>query len=123
MKPEMNITKKAGASAESTNEKSRPHCSHRLRRVRNPANSLPCPQRGQRPESPVTTVDDSFSDELVTHAPAINPASMTAGKRCAFPSGAPDIDAREQEQPDHVHEVPIPGCELETEVLGWSEMA
>src|SRR5262249_50073724 len=48
---------------------------------------------------------------------------MTAGKRCAFPSGAPDIDAREQEQPDHVHEVPIPGRELETEMLGWSEMA
>src|SRR5436190_10275302 len=36
---------------------------------------------------------------------------------------APDIDADEQEQPDHVDEMPIPGGEFEAEVLGGAEMA
>jgi hypothetical protein len=30
---------------------------------------------------------------------------------------APDIDRDEQEQPDHVHEVPVPGGEFEAEML------
>jgi hypothetical protein len=32
-------------------------------------------------------------------------------------AGAPDVDGGEQEQPDHVDEVPVPGSGLETEVL------
>src|SRR5215475_13587813 len=36
---------------------------------------------------------------------------------------APDIDAGKQEQPHHVDEVPVPGGELEAEVLLRREMA
>src|SRR6478672_12365979 len=35
----------------------------------------------------------------------------------------PHIDAGEQEQPDHVDEVPVPGGEFEAEVLGGREVA
>src|SRR5205809_7086917 len=35
---------------------------------------------------------------------------------------APDIDAGEQEQPHHVDEMPIPGGELEAEMLPWGEL-
>src|SRR6516165_2744790 len=48
---------------------------------------------------------------------------MTAGECGALSSRAPDIDAREQKQPDDVHEVPIPGREFESKMLGWGEMA
>src|SRR6266542_4357410 len=36
---------------------------------------------------------------------------------------APHIDAGEQEQPDYVDEMPVPGGELEAEVLGRLEVA
>src|SRR3974377_1874579 len=48
---------------------------------------------------------------------------MAAGKRRALRPRAPDIDAGEQEQPDHVDEAPVPGGKLEPEVLGGGEMA
>src|SRR5690606_25384298 len=35
----------------------------------------------------------------------------------------PHIDGGKQEQPDHVHEVPVPGSELETEVMLLGEVA
>src|SRR6266852_992074 len=76
MNPEMNITKKAGPSAESANENSRPQCSQRGRRARNPAKSLPLPQRGQRPDSPVTIGDGDISEETVTR----NPLMRRVGK-------------------------------------------
>src|SRR5690348_9295356 len=38
-------------------------------------------------------------------------------------AGAPDVDADEQEQPDHVDEMPVPGGELEAEMLLRREMA
>src|SRR5262245_48322397 len=38
-------------------------------------------------------------------------------------ASAPDIDADEQEQPDHVDEVPVPGREFEAEMLGRGEVA
>src|ERR1700685_3364184 len=38
-------------------------------------------------------------------------------------AAAPHIDAGEQEQPDHVDEVPVPGAELEAEMLGRGELA
>src|SRR5262249_16117059 len=38
-------------------------------------------------------------------------------------ASAPYIDAYEQEQPHHVDEVPVPGKELEPEMLGRDEMA
>src|SRR5690606_32008296 len=37
--------------------------------------------------------------------------------------GAPDIDGDEEEQPDHVDEVPVPGGELEAEVMLRREIA
>src|SRR5437660_1205765 len=65
--------------------------------------------------------------------PALNPKlasgfvtlrpSMAGGVRGDFAARAPDVDAGEQEQPDHVDEVPIPGGELEAEVLGRGELA
>src|SRR5947209_7335214 len=36
--------------------------------------------------------------------------------------GAPHIDAGEQEQPDHVDEVPVPGRELEAEMVAKGEL-
>src|SRR5262245_2605602 len=36
---------------------------------------------------------------------------------------APDIDAEEEEQPDHVDKVPVPGCGLEAEVVLFGEMS
>src|SRR5262245_63338200 len=38
-------------------------------------------------------------------------------------TATPDVDAGEQEQPDHVDEVPVPGGELEAEVLLRGELA
>src|SRR6266852_8855852 len=37
--------------------------------------------------------------------------------RHGFRAVAPDIDADEQEQPDHVDEMPVPGGEFEAEML------
>src|ERR1700736_6945423 len=63
MNPEMNITKKAGPSAESAKEKSSQQCSQRGASARKPANSLPFPQRGQRPHRPAMTGDGGFCEE------------------------------------------------------------
>src|SRR5690606_18604887 len=41
--------------------------------------------------------------------------SSVRGDRCA--NGCPDIDGCEQEQPDHVDEMPVPGSRLEPEML------
>src|ERR1700712_4604253 len=38
-------------------------------------------------------------------------------------AAAPHVDAGEQEQPHHVDEMPVPGAELEAEMLGWREVA
>src|SRR5215211_1874115 len=40
-----------------------------------------------------------------------------------FSAVAPDIDAEEKKQPDHVDEVPVPGGEFEAEMLGWTEVS
>lgn len=47
--PVIDITKKAGPSALSANERSKSHAEHCAFTERNPVNSWPCPQRGQRP--------------------------------------------------------------------------
>src|SRR5260370_15517730 len=39
-----------------------------------------------------------------------------------FRAVTPDIDTDEQEQPDHVDEMPVPGGEFEAEMLGRAEM-
>src|SRR3984893_4788075 len=38
-------------------------------------------------------------------------------------AAAPDVDAGEQEQPHHVDEMPVPGAELEAEMLRRRELA
>src|SRR5712692_10788360 len=108
MKPEMNITKNAGPSAESTNEKSRPQCSQRWRSARKPWNSLPLPQLGQRHKSPATMGERAL---------------MAGGMHRACCTLPPHIDAGEQEQPDHVDEMPVPGGKLEAEMLGRGEVS
>src|SRR3981081_2495586 len=39
-----------------------------------------------------------------------------------FGAVPPDVDAGEQEQPDHVDEMPVPGGELEAEMLLRAEL-
>src|SRR5213594_1046729 len=44
--------------------------------------------------------------------------ALRRAKRCAWGAASlEDVDDGEHEQPDHVHEVPIPGCGPEREVL------
>src|SRR5437773_6955794 len=50
-------------------------------------------------------------------------ALMASRMRRTFGARAPHVDAGEQEDPHHVDEVPVPGSELETEVLRRREMA
>src|SRR5215475_8173201 len=51
-------------------------------------------------------------------------ASMAAGGRGGvLAARTPDINAGEQEQPDHVDKMPVPSCELEAEMLLGAEMA
>src|SRR5580700_12298341 len=38
-------------------------------------------------------------------------------------AAAPDVDAGEQEQPHHVDEMPVPGAELEAEMLRRGELS
>ena len=54
-------------------------------------------------------------------------AALQVGTQCPPPparrAAAPDVDAGEQEQPHHVDEVPVPGGELEAEMLLRREVA
>ena len=102
--PTMKMMKTAGPSALSAAERSSRHCEQAGTTLRNPWNSLPRPQRGQRQASPVDRTLNSM-------------AGVGAGP------GAEEIDAGEQEQPDHVDEMPVPGSGLETEVMFRLEMA
>src|SRR5271166_5732724 len=53
----------------------------------------------------------------------VNPQALLAHDADTAAAGAPDVDADEQEQPDHVDEVPVPGGEFEAEVLGRGVVA
>src|SRR4051794_35172907 len=57
--------------------------------------------------------------------PLLDPKPARSVRAVSHGLGAvsPDIDAEEQEQPDHVDEMPVPGGELETEMLGRREVA
>src|SRR5712675_35675 len=48
---------------------------------------------------------------------------VTGRVRCAFTARTPHINAGEQEDPDNVHEMPVPGGEFKCEMLRRSEMA
>src|SRR3954463_14536882 len=55
--------------------------------------------------------------------PASRQLMPPGGRGGMFAARTPDIDAGEQEQPDHVDEVPIPGSEFEAEMLRRRELA
>src|SRR5579862_471706 len=108
MKPAMKITNTAGPSPVSARARSKPQLAHRGAIRRKPANSGPTPQLGQRPKAPATK--------------GAAPLSVTS--RSLPPAGAEgEVEEGEQEQPDHVDEVPVPGRRLEAEVLGGREAA
>ena len=72
-----------------------------------------------RPAKHYSVVDRSFDANRAHFArkrygPAINARRARPWSR----RRGPDIDADEQEQPHHVDEVPVPGGELEAEMLG-----
>ena len=71
--------------------------------LRKPWNNLPRPQRGQRQASPVDRTDN--------YCPCVG-----AG------AGTEEVDADEEEQPDHVDEMPVPGRGLEAEMMVRLEM-
>src|ERR1700676_2935327 len=92
MNPEINITKKAGPSAESAKEKSSPQCSQRGASARNPANSLPLPQRGQRPHSPAMTGDGGFCEEGSASCPMrtkLHRVPVILARRCSVLGALP----------------------------------
>src|ERR1700726_4136751 len=78
------------------------------------------------------TVGEGWSDigsrrktkrAAISAAPCSTDERKLLGAHQPAAAGAPDIDADEQEQPDHVDEVPIPGGEFEAEGLGRGELA
>src|SRR5690606_40953629 len=96
----MNTT---GPSPESADFRSKPQASHWGRTRLKPLNSGPRPHPGHR------------------HS---RPARKGFGRALApVTSGEGDVDEGEQEQPDHVDEVPVPGGRLEAEVLLRRELA
>src|SRR5580698_2098349 len=108
MKPAMKITNTAGPSPLSDFARSKPQFRQRGVTVRKPVNSGPTPQLGQRPRAPAMK--------------GAAPRSVT--RRSLPPAGAEgEVEEGEQEQPDHVDEVPVPGRRLEAEVLGRREAA
>src|SRR5580704_18927386 len=109
MKPAMKITNTAGPSPLSALARSKPHLAQRGVTVRKPVNSGPSPQFGQRPRAPAMKG-------------AAAPRSLTSGS--LPPAGAEgEVEEGEEEKPDHVDEVPVPGRRLEAEVLGRREAA
>ena len=111
-----------------------PAGSQRARKPRKPWNSCPLPQRGQRPARPLAIGSGwlwpcicvlSKKQRAARCTPpsfkrAVNADDSSLRMRHA---GAPHIDAGEQEQPHHVDEMPVPGGELEAEMLRRAELA
>src|SRR5579875_1029800 len=104
--PRIKITKTAGPSPASCAERSKPQTGQRGRTVSNPSKTGPFPQRGQRPRSA------AWKTEMLASTIPL----MADGLACRDRRLAPPVNAAEQEQPHHVHEVTIPSGGLETEV-------
>src|SRR5580704_4472089 len=93
----------------------------------------PLPQRGQRPARPAAMGETEIRSASPSFIglPARPGSARSGGENSApasrpFNRGAPrtpDIDAGEKEQPYDVDEVPIPGRELEAEMLFRRELA
>src|SRR5690349_1358785 len=113
--PRIRITKAAGPSPTSSAWRSRPQAGQRGATVSRPWRTLPLPQRGQRQASAAA------SGESAGASPLTGRGDASSREVCA--RAAPPVDADEEEQPDHVDEVPVPGRGLEAEVVRRREMA
>src|SRR5688572_11580124 len=100
------IGKAVGPSPTSNEEKSRPQVRLAGADETGPANSVRPEQRGHSPPSAAPSGAGAALRSVIFGAPA-----------------APHVDADEQEQPDHVDEVPVPGGCLEAEMLLGAEVA
>src|SRR5688572_19183812 len=102
----------------------------RMRKAAGPSPTLKAekssPQLGQRGAKRVQPSNSVFELHL-GHAPAAAAArgagSLTASAVDRRAPAAPHVDRHEQEQPDDVDEMPVPGRRLEAEMLPWSKMS
>src|SRR5207237_3781699 len=83
--------------------------------VSRPRSTFPLPQRGQRQVSAAVSAETAGASPL-TRGCGASSRDFSAG-------ATPPVDAHEEEQPDHVDEVPIPGRRLEAEMVVGREMA
>src|SRR5579872_2940976 len=113
--PRIRITKAAGPSPTSSAWRSRPQTAQRGATVSRPWSTLPLPQRGQR------QVSAAASGESAGASPLTGLGGRSSRELRA--RAAPPVDADEQEQPDHVDEMPVPGRRLEAEMMRRREMA
>ena len=79
------------------------------------------PAHGARPGAGGGAARRSPARRPCSRARRGRPGRSPAGEvevACWFSSRPPDVDRREEEEPDHVDEVPVPGRRLEADVLG-----
>src|SRR5690349_11015990 len=109
--PTIRIRKAAGPSPTLKLSKSSPHALQRWANRTTPANSDAFAHRGHLPASAWAS-----GEGLLT--PPVPPSA-----RVRRAPAAPHVDGDEQEQPDDVDEVPVPGGRFEAEVLLRREVA
>src|SRR5260221_14570624 len=115
--PSSRRTTTAGPSPASWAEMSRPHTAQREVTLSTPSYTLPRPQRGQR--QPSAAVSSGTAGKRSSLTPLSRRPGSLAGGRAA----APPVDADEEEEPDDVDEMPVPGRRLEAEMVVRLEMA
>src|SRR3954453_19670983 len=121
--PRKKITKTAGPSPASCPDRSSPQTGQAGRTASNPAKNGPSPQRGQRQVRAArrTGTGANRSTSSFTRPPSKpETRSMLGRERGAH---APPVNADEQEQPDDIDEMPVPGGRLETEMMIRLEVA
>src|SRR3954454_23908521 len=72
-----------------------------------------------------------FSEKIMLHQPVGRdgestksyPALVTCGVGGALRARAPHVNTGEEEEPDHIDEMPVPSRELEAEMLSRGKMA
>src|SRR6185312_13002191 len=76
-----------------------------------------------QPPSPILICDQNEARQ--SRSQTRKPSRTFPGSALAYRVAprSPDVDRGEEEQPDHVHEVPVPGGKLEAEMLGRGELA
>src|SRR5688500_15302294 len=121
--PTMKIRKAAGPSPTLKPAKSRPQGRHSGAKLAIPSNKVFAPQRGHEPRS--ATDHNEISESMIGNGGRRTPLLECVSTKLLVEFGAPaapDIDAKEEEQPDNVDEVPVPGRRLEAEMLTRREM-